>query len=259
MRRLLSWIAGIVVTGLLAAALAGCGRGAAVEAVRVRRGVLREEFAEPAKTRLPQTYRISMPVDGRIGRIDVAPGDQVRAGQRLASFDLVPFEQEVAEARAAVAELEAQIEVKDNDRIEQTAIIETEATVEAAEEALKAAEAQVEAERARADRAAKELARMQALATSEVATQSALEDAQLAAETAAIELKRQEFYRAALGALLVAVRLGPKYVDAYLGRKRLERQVLVHPRGNVCLHIAGRNGTLPSRTHGFLSEMTGVP
>ena len=46
---------------------------------------------------------------GRVGRIDLEPGDEVKAGQVLAKFDLVPFEQAVAEAKALVAELEAKL------------------------------------------------------------------------------------------------------------------------------------------------------
>jgi len=207
------------------ATCAGCGGEKQVEVVTPYRGEIRESFSEPARTRLENTYRIVTPVEGRISRIDLDPGDPVTAGMELARYDLVPFEQNLEEARAAVQELEAQITVKDDHRLENTALIETQATVRAATEALKAADAEVEAEQTRADRAAREVKRMEA---AEVAvTEDQLDDARTRAETALIDLRKQEFYTAALRALVVAVNLGPRFVNEYIARKGLEREVLV--------------------------------
>jgi len=211
----------------LTAFLLGCGGEAEVDTLRASRGEIRESFSEPARTRLEKFYPITMHVQGRIHRIDFEPGDPVEQGQELVQYDLLPFQQRVAEARAAVAELAAQIVVKDNNRLEETAMIETAATIRAASEALKASGAQVQAETARSQRADKELKRMRQLNKSEAIARSELDDAELDAETALIELRRQEFYRAALQALVTAVHLGPRYVHEFLGRKRLERQVLV--------------------------------
>jgi HlyD family secretion protein len=202
----------------------GCGSKTEVEVLTPKRGAIRESFTEPARTRLEKTYRIVMPVGGRISRIDLEPGDEVTAGMFVAEFDLVPFRQEVEEARSAVEELNAQITVKDDHRLENTALIETRATVKAATEALKAADAQVAAEETRANRAAREVARMEAAETA--VTEDALDEARTRAETATIELRKQEFYAAALRALVVAVNLGPRFVNEYIARKELEREVL---------------------------------
>lgn len=208
--------------------LVGCGAGQDVELTSPRRGEIRESFTEPARTRLAKTYRISMPVSGLVSRIDLEPGDPVKANQELAKFDLVPFREALAEAEAAVAELESRITLNQYDAIEKTALIETKSTIEATAQALKASDAQVEAEEARAARAAKELGRVTKLAASDAITQSKLDDANLTADTSLIELRRQQFYRAALNALFTAVKLGPKYIEQYLGRKGLDRQILQH-------------------------------
>lgn len=205
--------------------LSGCG-GKPEETVSVRRGEIRESFDEPAKTRLEKTYQMSMPVSGRIGRIELEPGDPVSAGQVLVQFDLLPFQKTVEKARAAVKALEAEIVVKDYDSIERTALVETRATIQAAQEALNAADQQVAAEKARADRAALTLKRMTGLKEGQAIPQSQLDDATLAADTTQLELKRQEFYCAALNALFIAIKLGPLYIEKYLGRKELERDVL---------------------------------
>ncbi len=216
---------GLALLGLCAL---GCGGATEVDGVAPRRGEIRESFTEPARTRLAKTYRITMPIAGRIGRIDLEPGDEVQVGQLLADFDRVPLEEAVAEARAGVAELEARIAVKDDNRLEDTALIESVVAVRAASEALNAAEAQVQAEQARSDRAAKELARKKQLARDQAIPETELDDAALEAETSLIELRKQEFYRAAWKAMMVIVNLGPRYVEHYLGLEQLQREVVVH-------------------------------
>jgi HlyD family secretion protein len=215
------------ILALTGAFLLGCGGGTEVEVAKPYRAEIRESFTEPAKTRLEKTHQITMPVAGRIGRIDLEPGDSVSKGQELAEFDLAPLQHAVDEARAAVAELEASIVVKEDNRLEQTALVEANAMVNTASETLKASDAQVEAETARAERATKELERTRKLAKEEAVTQQKLEDVELEAETALIELRRQEFYKAALRAFNVAVHLGPGFVNQYVGKKDLEREVLV--------------------------------
>ncbi len=205
----------------------GCGK-TDVQVVTPQRGEIRESFTESARTRLTETYPISMPVTGRIGRIDPEPGDTVKKGEILVEFDRLPLEKEVEEARALVAELQAEIEVNKDNRIEKTAIVETEAAIEAAQEALKAANEQVDAERARAERTEKHRQRMLMLSKTEAIPQSKLDDANLAADTALIELRRQQFYRSAFNALMVAIRLGPQYVNLYVERKLLSRKVIKH-------------------------------
>jgi HlyD family secretion protein len=222
----------------IALVVAGCERGAEVDVVRARRGTLRESFSEPAKTRLARTYPVTMPVAGRIGRIELEPGDRVRKGQPLVEYDLLPFEQAVAEARAAVSELEAEIVVKKDNTLEHTAIKEAQATVRAADESLKAYDAEVEAEKARADRAAIKLDRKKKLAEKKVIGDDELDDFILDAQTALIELRKQEFYRAALRAFIVAVNLGPRAVEQYIGKKDLEYDVLVHKLAQAKARLA---------------------
>ena len=203
--------------------LAGCGKRE-VEVTSPRRGEIHESFTEPARTRLANVYRIAMPVAGRVGRITLEPGDQVRQGQTLAAIDRTPLEQSVIEAKAVVAELEASLRVQDDHRLEETAKVEVEASISAALESLKASNAQVKAEQARAERAVKERGRFEKLVKDNAVTQSKLDDAVLVAETAVIELRKQEFYRSAMNFMIVAIRLGPKYIDQWLARKALQRE-----------------------------------
>jgi HlyD family secretion protein len=213
---------------LLAASLSGCGAATGVEVTSPYRGEIQESFTEPARTRLANTYPITMPVNGRIARIELEPGDPVKAGETLMEFDTLPLERAVAEARAVVAELEASIAVQDDERVEQTALSEARATAEAAAEALKVAEAQVRAGKARLDRAIKELRRVEQLTIEQAVAQSVLDDARVKVETLQSELRQYESLRDEAKARLAAAQLGPISIERQLERKRLEREVLVH-------------------------------
>jgi len=207
--------------------LAACSPGKELETINPRQGEIREFFQEPARTRLASEYPIAMPLDGRIGRIELEPGDPVKKGQRLIPFDHLPLEQTAREAHAAVAELEQQLVLNAYDEIENSMRVELQATVEAARDVLRATDAQVEASGARARRADKERSRIATLAEQGSASQGQLDDAALSAETAEIELHEQEMMQAAFHTLFTAIKLGPEYIDEWLGRKRIEREVVV--------------------------------
>ncbi|MFH0965558.1 MAG: HlyD family efflux transporter periplasmic adaptor subunit [Planctomycetota bacterium] len=221
------------------AALAGCGRGAEVRTVTARRGEIRETFTELARTRLARTFVVRMPIDGRIARFKLSPGDRVQAGDELVAFDREPLERALEEAQRAAQELEAQITLKEDNRLESIAMEEANAAVAAAEEALKASDAQVEAEAARHEHAHKEQERSTVLYQAGKVSQSEQEEKALTAETALIELRQQEFVRAALRALIVAVKLYPKAVAEYVKRKTLERQVIVEQLFQARARLAG--------------------
>ncbi len=208
--------------------LAGCEKAVEVDAISPSKGSIEESFTEPVKTRLANTYPITMQVEGRIGRIDLEPGDPVEKGQHMVEFDRVPFEQAVAEAEARVEELKANVEVKKDNRMEETAFTQTTAMVEAAHESQKAAAAQVDAEQARADRAAKELNRTEELSEGGVVADQKYDDVVLDAETSKIELREQEFTLAAVGAFVVITELFPTLVQQYMQRETLEIAVLTH-------------------------------
>ncbi len=219
---------------LAALFLLGCEQGVKVETTSPSKGEIRDSFREPARTRLRRTYRITMPVSGRIGRIELEPGMTVSKGQRLASYDVVALDQAVAEARAAVAAFEAQIKLKADNRLEVLGLSESRTMVKANTELVSATLEQIKAYQARAHNAERELKRIKDVAkTNGAFSQSRLEEAQLNADTARIDLKQQQFYLAALRAFDVAVRLGPPFVTQYIDRKQLERAVLLQRKAQA--------------------------
>lgn len=211
------------VCALVAALLVACDGGREVEVVTPRTGTIRESFSEQARTRLANTYTITLPVDGRIGRINLHAGDPVAQGERLLEYDAVPLESAVEEARFAVAELEASIRVLDDNRLEDTALEETRAVVHATEEAVNAADKQVEAQQVLAEHTAQRLKEREEEYNHGAISKQVLDDARLSAETEMIELRKQEFDRASMLAMMVAVKTGPKFVLRWLEREQLQR------------------------------------
>ena len=112
----------LVALVVIATFFAGCSGGQEIDVVKPSRGPLVESFTEPAKTRLSETWPITMPVSGRVGRIALEEGARVSKGEALAELDQTPFTQAVAESRARVAELRANIAVNEDDRLENSAL-----------------------------------------------------------------------------------------------------------------------------------------
>src|SRR5689334_5119971 len=97
----------VVVGGVLAWGAYGYFLGGVpVETAEVRVGPMREYVDEQGQTRLPRTYLITMPYDGRIRPIDLEEGEPVKKDQVVARVDAADLDGRVAEAEAAVARLE---------------------------------------------------------------------------------------------------------------------------------------------------------
>ena len=210
----------------------------AFEALSPRRGEIRASFSEPARTRLDKTYLITMPVAGRIARIKLEPGDDVTVAQTLAAYDMVPLARAVEEAESAVRELKASLDVKRDDRIEKTGLQQSRLSVDAAKDAVRAAEEQIKADKARADRAAKQLKRMETLARTRAISETVLDDARLEAETTTIALRQKQFDHATTKTLYVITELMPKIIQQYMLRKDLEEAVLTHQLAQAQARLA---------------------
>jgi HlyD family secretion protein len=216
----------IPVFALTLLAIVGCNSGPEVRTIKPEVGPLDETFTEPGETRLEEKFLMTMPVTGRVGRIDLKPGDAVTSGQVLAEIDLVPFQTEYNEALAAVNELRAEIAVKDDHQLEDTMLIYTENVLTATQEVEKAGEAQVEAQGIRASRSTKELQRLEELKEAQSVSDTRLDDARLDAETGLISLRQEEFNLAATRAINAAAALGPRFISEWLDRKKKERRTL---------------------------------
>ena len=78
-----------------------------VDLVKVDRGTVRVTVDEDGKTRIREKYVVSAPLNGRILRINLDPGDKVEAGKTLLTM-IEPRDPELLDART-VAQAEARV------------------------------------------------------------------------------------------------------------------------------------------------------
>jgi HlyD family secretion protein len=201
-----------------------------VDAAVARIDTIRHYVDERGKTRLPQSYRITMPYAGRIKAITFEEGDRVSAGQTLA--EIVPDDLGivVAETKAQFDRLTASIAENDDTSVEETILKQADeytrsmaATVMAAKERVRAGEAQ-------RDFADKSLKRVQTLRETNAVSEEELNVAEVAQIEASVDLRQDELVLAALESMATATALLPTAVRQFIDRKQLTRAVLERER-----------------------------
>ncbi|MGA2254275.1 MAG: biotin/lipoyl-binding protein, partial [Thermoguttaceae bacterium] len=141
----------VAIAALLCYAMAGgFSRGTPVATAAAKMDSIREFVDEQAKTRLPKTYLITMPFEGRIKPIELTEGMRVKKGQEVAWIMPEDLKLSVDQATAAVERIDASIRENADVAVEETAykqagqfVKSTVAAVRAAVERMKAGEAQV--------------------------------------------------------------------------------------------------------------------
>jgi HlyD family secretion protein len=138
-----------------------------VDLARVERGNVQVTVDEDGKTRIREKYVVSAPLNGRILRISMDPGDQVKAGKTLLTM----------------------IEPRDPELLDARTVAQAEARVKAAEATLRQAGPNLE--KARADQAydEAELARAREAARSKAISRSELEGYEFNYRQASEELR----------------------------------------------------------------------
>lgn len=160
----------LVVAGALVAIVLGMRKKPLpVEVSTVSKGPFVEVVEEPAKTRVRERFVVSSPVTGQLARITVKPGDEVQAGQAVATVR--PVQPAMQDARTK-AELEARLR--------------------AAQAAYDLAKAAVEKAKALSAFAATELARIEKLAEAGSVSERDREKAELDALVAEKDVRNAE-------------------------------------------------------------------
>ncbi|HVV65122.1 MAG TPA: HlyD family efflux transporter periplasmic adaptor subunit [Rhizomicrobium sp.] len=156
------------VAALVAAALAWSfwPRPVAVDLASVSRGPMQVEVSDEGRTRIREIYRISAPVNGRLLRVDVHPGDIVKGGVTRVA-ELLPIAPSFLDVRTRA---------------------QAESAVGAAEAARSLAGADVSRAKAELSFAQSDLKRARALNPSGFISKANLERAELAEKTAVAQL-----------------------------------------------------------------------
>ncbi len=222
----------IVLLGLLLAyaLFGGFSSGVPVESAKAKIGPIREFIDEQAKTRLPETYLITMPITGRIEAISLVEGTPVKKDQVVAQIMPRDLELAVEEARAVVERLTASIQENADVNVEETAYKQALQFVKSTVATVQAAAERVTAGKAKLEYANRDLARVRQLATTAARTQDDLDQAALAQVQSDVDYKQDQLVHAAMVAMGAATDLTPIMVRQYIVRKGLSGAVLEHQK-----------------------------
>lgn len=209
----------------LASLVAGCAKPPEVHTVKAETRRVEVSFSERAETVLRRDFPVSLPVSGRIGRIELEPGDRVRKGEQLVAFDATPVSKQV---QARSANVRAQV-------LRQRTMSDTSVESSQVDAALRSL-ATIQAERARmgpaisAARTAVENARKEVKRVSTLVANGALpardkESAQLALDKAEAELSARQAENSALAARAREASAQVSTAQAALARRQSEAQV----------------------------------
>lgn len=190
MKKLLIVMTLLILVGTAGYAFSG-RKGVPVDVVEVKRATIREYIEERAKTRLRDTYEITMPLNGRILPITLREGDLVRKDQVVAEMDTEELDE-------TLTRISKQVDVS------QRQVDNHELTILQSKETIRASKARYDYAISQYDRAT-QLAQQNAIAESEIERNmlskvenevkynyDLLEDRKLVTEKGNAELRHEE-------------------------------------------------------------------
>ena len=218
------WIILIVVVLLVGAGVTWqlLRADATVEVIHPQRQTIRAYVEEQAVTELPHDYLIAMPISGWLEPIALREGDAVESGQLVAALDKSDLEDRVRQAEQRIEVLETKLKRTADHRLEQNALVETEATVKAMNETVAAAEEKLKAYRAVRDYAKTEYERISGLHENGQASDTELHRATMEYRQAEGDFQSDALELAALKTLAAVSYIGPKFIHDYIDRKSFE-------------------------------------
>jgi HlyD family secretion protein len=259
MRTWILLIAALVVVAVAALGYTSLSSGTPVEAVAAKRGLVREYIDEEGKTRLAETYLITMPYNGRVESIELVEGTPVTKGQVVARVSPLDVDLEKAAAQAIVDRLKASIKENDDVSVETTALQQTQSMVESVDRMVEAAAARVKSGQAKLDYAEKRLERAQRLSISGAQTEEELDQAEVSQVESSVNYQQDNLVLRSAEAMRAAMSLLPTMVRQYIQRKALTHNVLEQQlaEAEVQMREAEKNarlGTMTSPVDGVILE-----
>jgi HlyD family secretion protein len=233
--------------------------GTPVEAVAARRGPIQEYVDEEGKTRLAETYLITMPYDGRVEPIELVEGTPVTKGQVVARIAPLDIELSKATAQAVVDRLKASIKENDDASVETTGLQQTISMLESIDRMVEAAAARVKSGQAKLEYAEKNLGRIQRLAKSGAKTEDELDQARVSQVESSVNYQQDVLVMRAAEAMRAAASLLPTMVRQYIQRKLLTHDVLQQQLAEAQVQMRdtennARLGTMTSPVDGVVLE-----
>jgi len=180
---------------------------------------IRAYVEEQAVTELPHDYLVSMPIGGWLEPISLREGDTVKKDDVVARLETDDLQDRVHQAEQRIASLETQIAETKDHRLEENALVETQASVKAIDETVRASEAKMEATKALLDFTRSEVDRLAGLMEASSASARELRQAEMEFRRARAEYESDKLDLAALKTIAAVSYIGPKFITDYIDRK----------------------------------------
>jgi HlyD family secretion protein len=200
----------------------GCSEKLVVITTQAETHRLEVSFTERAETVLRKEYPVSMPVSGRIERIELEVGDRVSKGETLVRIDQVPARQEVEALQAAVDITRTRQQIGFDTSVEQAEVTRAQRAVQTVLARSRQMDPLVAAARTALANAYKEQERVKNLVQGGALPSQEEERALLAVEQAEATLSARESERSALVQELAQAQATVSSAKAALQRKLME-------------------------------------
>lgn len=205
------WIVGVIVLAGIGYVLSRGvgGRAATVDVATVETGEMTAYVEEQAKTRVPEIYEITMPLQGRILPIELREGDKVEKGQVVARMDTDDLETDVVKKKSQVERMVQAFLAIANRR--------------------KANQLQVQSSQARFDFMKSQLERQKRLMKDNATTENKVEEAEMQMVQAESDLREDEVDAADTLLWEAALRLfETEYTEEFRQAKRDRDRAAIH-------------------------------
>jgi HlyD family secretion protein len=200
--------------------------GTPVRAERAFRGTIRQYIDEQARTRLPQTYLVTMPFAGRVEAVELIEGQHVDAGKVVAQIVPSDLKLDVEQAAAAVERLQASITESADVSVEETGLDQAKEFVKSTAAMLSATDELVRSSKAKSDYAESVYQRAVETFKKKATSQDDFDAATLQEKQSRYDHARDKFMRESVAAMNAATSLMPTLVRQYIVRKGLGTDVL---------------------------------
>lgn len=200
-----------------------------VDLAKVKRSSLQVTVDGEGKTRIRSRFVVSAPVAGRLGRIKLDEGDQIKQGAIIAQIDRLPLDADVREAKGRLRQWQAERDGVATKRPKPEALFQAQARIRSAAAQQQEAQALVQQALAALEQAKRDRQRSQQLHIDGAISRKELETAQLLETTRQrqLEAARREVDSVAAEvvaakearAILIAEQRDPDYLlDVYNAR-----------------------------------------
>jgi HlyD family secretion protein len=226
----IKWIViGVIIIAVAASML--LKKGIPVQVAKVKTGSIKEYVEERAKTSLPHVYHLTMPLEGRILPITLKAGTEVKKGDVVARIDQADLLTAQKRVEAEISAIKSQIAVNEYNALEKTALTESTDWIKTMAELVKSTQKKILANQQVYDYSLdyENTLKASGEAVSRIKNSEARKDTAVAK----VETETAEINYNAMKLMQKIFDLCPTYINQFLTRKKLVRNIFEADLGNA--------------------------